>query len=155
MSWANWLQAAMAAYGAYESNKDKKEGSERPQPTEQYRTPYMNEYLSALAPWLMQEQARIYGSRQGQYGGGTPVPFDLAAMFGRVPAGYAGVGKPGMPYTSQYGGTAQPAPAEPGEPMTRDDFRAMRERRMGGEAVGTGQWKQSKEPYRGTWGVSR
>lgn len=90
--------------GAKEQNKAAKEAA-KPKPYESYRTPYMNEYLSQYAPWLMAMQQKIFESRLKTYGL-DPAQFGLGPLGGvlaGIPNAYSGVGKPGSPVLAAGG----------------------------------------------------
>ena len=85
--WMKYGKAAMSAYSAYqnaEENKRMREAAERGQ--SQTRSPYMEELLRPLIPYILQEALGVYGQRS-QRGGRQAGPQDqllalLAQYFG-------------------------------------------------------------------------
>lgn len=121
-----WIaQVAVAAYGAYQSSsaaKKKAKADAAGKNEISYRTPYMNDYISQIAPYILSEAGKMYQSRLGKYaniGGGGYKPGDfspIAARLAGIPSSYSGVGAPefvrGMPSSggtfSVGGGPSRP-----------------------------------------------
>lgn len=84
------LQAANSYQSAKEQEKLAKEAAKGKTGTTK-RTPYYNEAISVLARYLLEEAARVYGSRQGVYGftPGNYSPF--AALLAQIPRNHPGV----------------------------------------------------------------
>ena len=101
---------AVQAYGAYEGQKEKNKvakAAAQPRVTEQYRAPYMNEYISKIAPYIMQAAQSTYQNRMKGYGAKADDFGPIAEMLSGISTSYSGVGSPGNPITSSYGNGAQ------------------------------------------------
>lgn len=103
MSWGALLSAAIGAYASYDAAKEqKKVAKEAAKGTTTTRTPYMNDALQSIIPYLMKEQQGTYERRMQQYGSKAGDFSPFAALLAGVPQGYTGV--------HQQGGAAQVNP---------------------------------------------
>lgn len=83
--------AALQAYSAYDAAKEnKKLAKEAGKPKDTKRSPYYNEALASLIPYLLAEQARVYQRRMQGYGArpGDYTPF--AQLLQQIPSSYRG-----------------------------------------------------------------
>jgi len=94
-----WIATvAVAAYGAYTGAADKKKQAKaaaKGKSETAYRTPYMNERIAPVMPYIMSEAQKIYESRMKQYGLAPGDFSPISAMLAGVPSNYSGVGAPG------------------------------------------------------------
>jgi hypothetical protein len=145
-----WVAAAavVGAAGSYLSAKKGQQvakNAAKPKETYQVHTPYMNDYISKISPYILSEAQRMYSSRLGAYsgiqGGKGYKPGDfspIAAMLAGIPTGYSGVGKPGDPImngssggggaSSYYGSNGNPYSSDYGAPsraLARQDPNSM------------------------------
>jgi len=103
-----WVAAIVSAYSGYQSAKEQeKQAKEAAKGSSQTttKTPYMNEYLSAIAPWIMAEQQRIYSDRLQKYGASSSTSFNpIQALLANITPGYSGVGGgDGSGYNPNFG----------------------------------------------------
>ena len=105
-----WVAAA-AVVGAAGSYLSAKEGQKvakeaaKPKETYQVHTPYMNEYISQVSPYILSEAQKVYENRMKGYGF-TPGNFTpIGQMLAGIPSNYSGVGKPGSPIMNGGAGT--------------------------------------------------
>lgn len=98
MGWGAILSAAVQAYSAYDAAREnekvaKERAKERSGTTT--RTPYYNDAIQSIVPYLLGEQQKVYESRQG-IAGIKPGDFSpFASVLGKIPQGYTGVSVPG------------------------------------------------------------
>lgn len=96
MSWGAILSAAIGAYASYDAaNEQKKLAKEARKGTTTTRTPYMNDAIQSIVPYLMKEQQGTYERRMGQYGAKAGDFSPFASLLAGVPQGYTGVSGPG------------------------------------------------------------
>lgn len=101
------VAAGVGAVGGYLSSREQKKAAEaaaKPRETYQYHLPYMQEYISKIAPYILAEQQRIYESRLKQYGLNPGNFSPIASMLAGISPGYSGVGYPGSPVITGGGG---------------------------------------------------
>lgn len=125
MGWGALLSAAVQAYSAYDAAKENKEAAkEAGKSRDTVRTPYYNDAIQSIIPFLMKEQQATYERRMNQYGAKAGDFSPFAALLSGVPQGYTGVGYAnGQPQVNpNYAGSgsafepggAGPAPQAPG-----------------------------------------
>lgn len=118
MSWGALLSAAIGAYASYDAaSEQKKAAKEAAKGTTTTRTPYMNDALQSIIPYLMKEQQGTYERRMGQYGAKAGDFSPFASLLAGVPQGYTGV--------QQQGGAPQVNPRYDGpgtafDPVAQD-----------------------------------
>ena len=72
--WGRLFASLMSGYASYQNAREGQraaEAAKNPEPSYMYRTPYMNELLSQIMPYIMSEAGNIY-QRRGEYTGYTP-----------------------------------------------------------------------------------
>lgn len=91
-----WVGAVIGGISSYKAAKESKEAAKeaaKDRPTYSYKLPYMNEWIARIVPYLIQQQAKIYESRQKTYGFKDTGGFDLISkLLAGIPSGYSGVG---------------------------------------------------------------
>lgn len=131
MSWGSIISAAIGAYASYDAAKEQEKAAKEARKGSTgttTRTPYMNEAISAISPYILSEAQKVYESRQGTYGHqpGDFSPF--AGLLAQVPQGYSGVGPVGKPEISPV--TAGPgsafAPEAPAQDAPRTPYAPIR-----------------------------
>lgn len=121
MAWWGALIGAAASYlASREQNKASKEAG-KSKPSESYRTPYGNEYISKIFPYVLGSQQQVFESRMKGYGL-EPLEFgSYGDALAGIPSGYSGVGKPGAPIVS---GPDNPEIGYPAEQVANADTTA-------------------------------
>lgn len=128
MSWGAILSAAIGAYSSYDAAKEqKKVAKEAAKGTTTTRTPYMNDAIQSIIPYLMKEQQGTYERRMGQYGAKAGDFSPFASLLAGVPQGYTGV--------QQQGGAPQVNPRFAGPGSAFDP-----------QAPDTGSWMAPRTP---------
>lgn len=84
---------AISAYSAYSTNKAQKKAAKaaaQPQQQTSVRTPYMDETIRAMAPWVLNEGINNYANVNRQLGGNPTDYGNLTKLLQRMSNNYAG-----------------------------------------------------------------
>lgn len=99
--------AALNSYSARQAAKEQKKASQaaaQPRYSMQYQTPYMNERLAAIVPYILQSQQGVFENRMKGYGAKASDFSAIANLLAGISPNYSGVGTPGAPMDNKYGG---------------------------------------------------
>lgn len=99
--------AALNSYAARQAAKEQKKASQaaaQPRYSMQYQTPYMNDRLAAIIPYILQSQQSVFENRMKGYGAKTGDFSAIANLLAGISPNYSGVGTPGSPLDNQFGG---------------------------------------------------
>lgn len=101
MSGATVAAVGMVAGGvaSYQAAKKNNQAARRaadaanqPRTSTVMRTPYMNEYISQIAPYILQEAQSVYSNRSKGYGRQVGDFSQILGRLGQIPTNYSGVG---------------------------------------------------------------
>lgn len=99
--------AALNSYSARQAAKEQKKAAQaaaQPRYSMQYQTPYMNDRLAAIIPYILQNQQSVFENRMKGYGAKAGDFSAIANLLAGISPNYSGVGTPGSPMDNQFGG---------------------------------------------------
>lgn len=98
--WKDAAKIGLDAYGGYKQAEEAKKAAAdaaKGKSATTMRTPYYNEAISLLIPYILQNLQNVFQSRMQTYGG-SAANFDIyRQLLGGIPSTYSGVGMPGSP----------------------------------------------------------
>ena len=127
------VAAGVSAVGGYLSAKEQAKAAKKaaqPKETVQYHTPYMNDYISKIAPYILSMQQKIFENRLRGYGLNPQDFSPIAAMLSGITTDYSGVGKPGASImnTSPTEAVSHPSVYNAFGGMVSPEFKAEQQR---------------------------
>lgn len=144
------VNAGINYYAAREAAKEQKKAAQaaaQPRYTYQYSTPYMNERIAAIVPYILQSQQQVFENRMKGYGAKAPDFTKIADLLAGISPTYSGVGGMGG---STFSGSGQgKSPFEIGgsasyggdsvDPQTRALIEQRKKEFAANRATGTGK----------------